>query len=169
MEKKRGNKKSVDLKRMCPQQKARNLAYAEPSKEVRAWMAASQQRVFSILAHERKKAWENNPLQELDSKLHHDTLIGQLKAAEARNRIRQMRLQCHNLKVGLSYNIGLMCHQKLLPAGFCFTFWLHSNNLLFFIVPHHFPFTICHWGKSFLLSTSITFTYSCEVHNFALM
>lgn len=108
MEKKRGNKKSVDLKRMCPQQKARFLAYAEPSKEVQAWMAASHQRVVSRLAHVREKAQEKNPLQDLDSKLHHDTLIGQLKAAEARNRIRQMRQECHNLKVGLSYNLGLM-------------------------------------------------------------
>ncbi|XP_034168091.2 protein LKAAEAR1-like [Pangasianodon hypophthalmus] len=99
MEKKCGNKKSVDLKRMCPQQKARSLAYAEPSKEVQAWMAASHQRVLSRLAHEREKAWEKNPFQDLDSKLRHDTLIGQLKAAEARNRIRQMRLQCHNLKM----------------------------------------------------------------------
>lgn len=97
MEKKWENKKRVDLKRMCPQQKARYLAYAEPSKEVQAWMAASQQRV---LAHKREKVWVNDPLQDLDSKLHHDTLIGQLKAAEARNRIRQMRLHCHNLKVG---------------------------------------------------------------------
>lgn len=99
MEKKCGNKKSVDLKRMCPQQKARYLAYAEPSKEVQAWMAASHQRVLSRLAHEREKVWRGNPLQHLDSKLHHDTLIGQLKAAEARNRVRQMRLKCDNLKV----------------------------------------------------------------------
>lgn len=101
MEKKWGNKKSVDLKRMCPQQKARYLAYAEPSKEIQAWIAASHQRVLSRIAHEKKKAWGKHPLQDLNSKLNHDTLIGQLKAAEASNRIRQMRLQCHNLKVGL--------------------------------------------------------------------
>ncbi|XP_060792654.1 protein LKAAEAR1-like [Neoarius graeffei] len=99
MEKKWGNKNSVDLKKMCPQQKARYLAYAEPSKEVQAWMAASHQRVVSRLAHLKEKAQGKNSVQDLDSKLHHDTLIGQLKAAEARNRIRQMRQQCHNLKM----------------------------------------------------------------------
>ncbi|KAF7695988.1 protein LKAAEAR1-like isoform X2 [Silurus meridionalis] len=99
MEKKRRSKKSVDLKRMCPQQKARILAYAEPSKEVRAWMAASQQRIHSRLAHEKEKVSRENPLQDMESKLHNDTLTGQLKAAEARNRIRQMRLKCHNLKM----------------------------------------------------------------------
>lgn len=104
MEKKWGSNRSVDLKRMCPQQKARYLAYAEPSKEIQAWMAACHKRIHSRLAHEREKAWRKNPLQDLDSKLHQDTLIGQLKAAEARNRIRQMTLHCHNLKVGMSYN-----------------------------------------------------------------
>ncbi|XP_053500429.1 uncharacterized protein LOC128619928 isoform X5 [Ictalurus furcatus] len=99
MEKKWGSNRSVDLKRMCPQQKARYLAYAEPSKEIQAWMAACHKRIHSRLAHEREKAWGKNPLQDLDSKLHQDTLIGQLKAAEARNRIRQMTLHCHNLKM----------------------------------------------------------------------
>ncbi|XP_047663387.1 protein LKAAEAR1 [Tachysurus fulvidraco] len=99
MEKKWGNKKSVDLKKMCPQQKARYLAYAEPSKEVQAWMAASNQRILSRLAHERKKSCVENPTQDQNTKVNHDTLIGQLKAAEARNRIRQMRLKYHNLKM----------------------------------------------------------------------
>lgn len=100
MENKWGNKKSAVLKSMCAQQKARHQAYAEPSKEVRTWMAASQQRIISRLANERQNVLEINRFQDLDSKLHHDTLIGQLKAAEARNRIRHLRLQCHNLKVG---------------------------------------------------------------------
>lgn len=108
MEKKWNNKKSVDLKRMCPQQKARYLVYAEPSKEVQAWMAASHQRVLSRLAHEKEKAWGSNSLQDQNSKLTHDTLTGQLKAAEARDRIHQMRLKCHTLKVSSSYNFGLI-------------------------------------------------------------
>lgn len=99
MEKKWENKKSVDLKRMCPQQKARDLAYAEPSKEVQAWIAASHQRILSRLNQEKEKMWAKHRPQGLDEKLKHDTLIGQLKAAEARNRIRQMRLQCQNMKV----------------------------------------------------------------------
>lgn len=108
MENKCGNKKGAVLKSMCPQQKARHQAYAEPSKEVRAWMAASQQRIISRLAKEKQNALEKNHFQDLDLKLHHGTLIGQLKAAEARNRIHHLRLQCHNLKVGLSYTLGLM-------------------------------------------------------------
>ncbi|XP_037397576.1 uncharacterized protein LOC108435208 isoform X3 [Pygocentrus nattereri] len=85
----------ADLKRMCPQQRARHLAYAEPSKEAKGWMAASKQRVRARLAQERT-ASEKNPQHGLDSKLHQDVLVGQLKADEARNRIRRMRLQYQN-------------------------------------------------------------------------
>ncbi|XP_053500424.1 uncharacterized protein LOC128619928 isoform X2 [Ictalurus furcatus] len=117
MEKKWGSNRSVDLKRMCPQQKARYLAYAEPSKEIQAWMAACHKRIHSRLAHEREKAWGKNPLQDLDSKLHQDTLIGQLKAAEARNRIRQMTLHCHNLKAIKQMAHHISCSMGSLVAA----------------------------------------------------
>ncbi|KAL6482714.1 hypothetical protein MHYP_G00075860 [Metynnis hypsauchen] len=82
---------------MCPQQRARHLAYAEPSKEVKGWMAAAKQRVRARPAQERTES-EKNPQHDSDSKLHQDVLIGQLKAEEARSRIRQKRLHEQNLR-----------------------------------------------------------------------
>ncbi|XP_076840302.1 protein LKAAEAR1-like isoform X2 [Brachyhypopomus gauderio] len=73
------------------QYRARLLAHAEPSREARGWMEACRQRVCARLAQERKD--QKDPLQTSDSKSRQHALIGQLKAAEARNRIRQKRLQ----------------------------------------------------------------------------
>uniref|UniRef100_A0A8B9R7B2 Uncharacterized protein n=1 Tax=Astyanax mexicanus TaxID=7994 RepID=A0A8B9R7B2_ASTMX len=102
----------ADLKRMCPQQRARHLAYAEPSKEAKGWMAASRQWVHARLAQQKA---ERNPQRVLDSKLHQDELIGQLKATEARNRIRQMRQQYHNLKAQ-EINLMISCQPSAQSA-----------------------------------------------------
>ncbi|KAL7860072.1 hypothetical protein SRHO_G00152190 [Serrasalmus rhombeus] len=104
----------ADLKRMCPQQRARHLAYAEPSKEAKGWMAASKQRVRAQLAQERT-ASEKNPQHGLDSKLHQDVLVGQLKADEARNRIRRMRLQYQNLRAQ-EINLMISCQPSAQSA-----------------------------------------------------
>ncbi|CAB1335773.1 unnamed protein product [Coregonus sp. 'balchen'] len=87
-----------DVKRMCPQQRARYLAYEEPPKEAKTWMAMSRQRV---------SAWESpgtggkrqTPVghqhcdeRDEDEKRRHDLIIGQLKAAEARNRTQEINL-----------------------------------------------------------------------------
>ncbi|XP_026877436.2 protein LKAAEAR1 [Electrophorus electricus] len=105
---------SAGLKTMCPQQRARYLAYAEPSKEVRGWMAASRQRVSTRLSQERKER-QKDQLQVPDSKLRQDALIGQLKAAEARNRIRQMRLQYQNLREQ-EMNLMISCQSNAQSA-----------------------------------------------------
>ncbi|XP_036390299.1 protein LKAAEAR1-like isoform X2 [Megalops cyprinoides] len=88
------NKRSVtgaELKRMCPQQRARHQAYQEPPKEVQKMITATNQRLCARKAEARtqKENWEKEDVE----KKRQDTLIGQLKAAEARNRIRLMRLR----------------------------------------------------------------------------
>lgn len=81
-----------DLRKMAPQQRSRYLAYEEPSKDVQESQASCQKRL-----QERKKrlAIANAPPteEERSEKDKHEKLIGQLKAAEARNRLRIMRLR----------------------------------------------------------------------------
>uniref|UniRef100_A0A3P8YRT6 Uncharacterized protein n=1 Tax=Esox lucius TaxID=8010 RepID=A0A3P8YRT6_ESOLU len=92
------------VKRMCPQQRARYLAYEEPPKEAKTWMAKSRQRVSAWQSTADGEKWWTHVgryhCDEADEaeKRRQDLVIGQLKAAEARNRLRQMRLQYQNLK-----------------------------------------------------------------------
>ncbi|XP_072553573.1 protein LKAAEAR1-like [Salminus brasiliensis] len=110
------NSTGAGLKRMCPQQRARHLAYAEPSKEAKGWMAASRQRIHARLAQQRAER-EKSPQRVSDSKLHQDVLIGQLKAAEARNRIVQMRLQYQNLRArAQEINLMISCQPSAQSA-----------------------------------------------------
>ncbi|XP_035236831.1 protein LKAAEAR1-like isoform X2 [Anguilla anguilla] len=90
----RGSVTAAELKRMCPQQRARYLAYEEPSKEVQKVMSVTNQRLCARKAEARKNQ-ETAQNEDLEKK-RQDTLIGQLKAAEARNRIRHMRLRYQN-------------------------------------------------------------------------
>lgn len=83
-----------ELKRMCPQQKARCLAYAEPSKLVQAGIAAAHRRVAARQSQEKK----TKAIKAPDSKLQLNELLCQLQAAEARNRIWQRRERYENLK-----------------------------------------------------------------------
>lgn len=89
----------ADIKRMCPQQRARRLTYTEPSKEVKGWTETARQRVRDRLAQERNEK-EKNSQRISDSD--QERLTGQLKAAEARDRIRQMRLQLERIKAEYS-------------------------------------------------------------------
>ncbi|XP_048730763.1 protein LKAAEAR1-like [Ostrea edulis] len=89
------NKKKVeqhDLKKMAPQQRSRYLAYEDPPKEVSEAMGATKKRLL-----EKKRLImrinEDLPEEEVDERDKHAKLIGQLKAAEARNRLRIMRLR----------------------------------------------------------------------------
>uniref|UniRef100_A0A8C7K7H1 Uncharacterized protein n=1 Tax=Oncorhynchus kisutch TaxID=8019 RepID=A0A8C7K7H1_ONCKI len=97
-----------DVKRMCPQQRARYLAYEEPPKEAKTWMAMSRQRVSawesSGAGGKRHTTVGHHHCDERDEeeKKRQDLIIGQLKAAEARNRVRQMRLQYRSMRVRIS-------------------------------------------------------------------
>ncbi|XP_005101403.1 protein LKAAEAR1 [Aplysia californica] len=89
------NRKKIspaELKKLAPQQRSRYLAYEEPSKEVTDARQASMKRLI-----DQKKQYEKQfvPLsnEEEEERDKHAKLIGQLKAAEARNRLRIMRLR----------------------------------------------------------------------------
>nr|CAB3262791.1 uncharacterized protein LOC100183298 [Phallusia mammillata] len=81
-----------EIKKMAPQEKARYMAYEEPQKDIQDRLDATQKRVKEVkIRHKMLKGHKNLPEEE--ERLKHSNLIGQLKAAEARNRIRVMRLQ----------------------------------------------------------------------------
>ncbi|XP_053382228.1 protein LKAAEAR1-like [Mercenaria mercenaria] len=89
------NKKKIeerDLRKMAPQLRSKYLAYEEPPKDV-----AEQQANAAKRLKEKKKKYQldNAPPsdEEMQEKDKHEKLIGQLKAAEARNRLRIMRLR----------------------------------------------------------------------------
>ncbi|XP_046839310.1 protein LKAAEAR1-like isoform X2 [Xenia sp. Carnegie-2017] len=85
-----------DLQKLDPVQRSRYLAYEDASKQATQAMMEARRRI-----HEKKKdkpKYETfNNLQD-DERERHAVLIGQLKAAEARNRIRLMRLRYTNNK-----------------------------------------------------------------------
>ncbi|XP_032074515.1 protein LKAAEAR1 [Thamnophis elegans] len=77
---------SSDTSKMSPEQKARYLAFADPAKpDVKTMLATT-------LMKERKVM--DSRQRELEDK----NLIGVLKASEARNRLRNSRLQYQNLR-----------------------------------------------------------------------
>ncbi|KAM6454076.1 protein LKAAEAR1 [Liasis olivaceus] len=77
---------SCDGGKMSPEQKARYLAFADPSKpDVKTMLAAALMK--------QRKALDDHQ-RDLDDK----NLIGVLKASEARNRLRNARLQYQNLR-----------------------------------------------------------------------
>ncbi|XP_073679720.1 protein LKAAEAR1-like [Garra rufa] len=89
----RPSRSSICVK-MCPQQRARHEAYSELSKEAQSWMAAARLRVH---------AHQNNQKPRQVCKLtaaaeRQNQLTAQLKAAEARNRVRQLRQHYEHLK-----------------------------------------------------------------------
>ncbi|XP_051516222.1 protein LKAAEAR1-like [Myxocyprinus asiaticus] len=106
---------------MCPQQRARYQAYSEPSKEAQGWMAAARQRVSAQIIN-KKFRQINNPAAAADAR--HNQLTAQLKAAEARNRIRQLRLRYQDLRAQeINLMISCQCNaqravrlEKLLPV-----------------------------------------------------
>lgn len=89
------NRKKIQenvLKKMSPQLRSKYMAYEEPPKEV----AESQANAAKRLIEKKKKYQKDNAPpseEEVLEKDKHAKLIGQLKAAEARNRLRIMRLR----------------------------------------------------------------------------
>lgn len=84
----------VDLKKMTPMQRARYLAYEKPSKEVE----------MSVLSTRNRLKEDARTLQAAPRVIHdaeqmrQAKVVGQLKAAEARNRVRVLRLRYQSLK-----------------------------------------------------------------------
>ncbi|CAH1774596.1 unnamed protein product [Owenia fusiformis] len=85
-------KSEGSLRKMAPQLKSRYQAYEEPPKEI----SDAQKEVKKRLRELKKKQTLANmptPQDEIQEQDKHEKLIGQLKAAEARNRLRIMRLR----------------------------------------------------------------------------
>lgn len=83
---------ATDLKKLAPQQRSRYLAYEEPPKKASEGMAYSKK----MLVEKQKQFQRDNAPTPEDDRMERDKhakLIGQLKAAEARNRLRIMRLR----------------------------------------------------------------------------
>lgn len=91
------NKTAGQLKKMAPQQRARFLAYEDPTKDVLDAMALSQKRIHEERMYSKKFEMPRTQ-QETAEEANHSKLIGQLKAAEARNRIRIMRLRYQGMR-----------------------------------------------------------------------
>jgi len=85
-------KNERDLKKMAPQLRSRYLAYEEPNKDAAEFQANTKKRLVD-LKKQRIRATMPPGEEIVDEKDKHEKLIGQLKAAEARNRIRIMRLR----------------------------------------------------------------------------
>ncbi|ETE56368.1 hypothetical protein L345_17921, partial [Ophiophagus hannah] len=86
---------SSDASKMAPEQKARYLAFADPTKpDVKTMLAAALMKERKVLDNQQREVEDKN-------------LIGVLKASEARNRLRNSRLQYQHLRVsGLGSNPG---------------------------------------------------------------
>lgn len=91
----RESRSSVRVK-MCSQQRARHEAYSEPSKEAQSWMAVARQRVCTHLNNQKS----SQVCKLTAAAERQNQLTAQLKAAEARNRVRQLRQHYQNLKAG---------------------------------------------------------------------
>jgi len=83
---------AADLKKLTPQERSRYLAYEDPPKDIDDACREAQKR---LLDQKRKREKQFIPvtIEEEEERDKHAKLIGQLKAAEARNRLRIMRLR----------------------------------------------------------------------------
>lgn len=94
--------KKEDVKKLPPQLKSKYLAYEDPPKAAAEAQEQSRKRLIEKKKnHGRTDDFEKD--MDLDEKQKHEKLIGQLKAAEARNRIRIMRLR-HEASRGQEVN-----------------------------------------------------------------
>ncbi|KAG8542866.1 hypothetical protein GDO81_025959 [Engystomops pustulosus] len=79
-----------DIKKMDPLQRARHMAYEQPSKPIATSLLMTQNRLreHALKSVQEPKKQMPDPEQEKQMKV-----VGQLKAAEAHNRLRLMRLR----------------------------------------------------------------------------
>lgn len=84
-----------EIQKLSTQERSRYLAYESPPKDCSEAMSAARKRLKD-LKKAKKRLEKPPPLDEVAEIDKHTRLIGQLKAAEARNRIRLMRLRYQN-------------------------------------------------------------------------
>ncbi|XP_056405356.1 protein LKAAEAR1 [Hyla sarda] len=84
-----------EIKKMDPIQRARHMAYEQPSKSIAASLAVTQTRLkeHALKSISASKQRVLDPQQEMQNKV-----VGQLKAAEAHNRIRLMRIRFQHMR-----------------------------------------------------------------------
>ncbi|KAI7794401.1 hypothetical protein IRJ41_015077, partial [Triplophysa rosa] len=82
--------------KMCPQQRARLQAY-EASKDAQKWMAAAGARARVHLT-KQKFGGTCNPSSAAPVSDRQKQIIAQLKATEARNRVRNLRLRYERIR-----------------------------------------------------------------------
>ncbi|KAG6938541.1 LKAAEAR motif containing 1 [Chelydra serpentina] len=83
---------SLDVNAVSPQQKERYLAFGDPTEEPVKSMLASDILMMDKISHEHSTR-ERDAEQKKQARV-----IGLLKAAEARNRLRNVRLRFQNLR-----------------------------------------------------------------------
>lgn len=84
-----------EIQKLPPQQRSKYLAYEPAPKECSEAMSAARKRLKE-LDKSQKKHHKPPPMEEVVENEKHIKIIGQLKAAEARNRIRLTRLRYQN-------------------------------------------------------------------------
>ncbi|XP_078506558.1 protein LKAAEAR1 [Lissotriton helveticus] len=112
----------VDQKKMTHMQRVRYLAYEKPSKEVEMSVLSTRNRL-----REDSRALQAAPRLAHDAEqIRQANVVGQLKAAEARNRVRVLRLRYQSLK---SQEINQMIASQ--PTA------MDSVRLQVFLPPQH--------------------------------
>ncbi|XP_072270480.1 protein LKAAEAR1 [Pyxicephalus adspersus] len=105
-------KKSTSHGKMDPMQRARYLAYEQPSKSVAASIAITQNR---LREHAVKSVSETRKqILDLEQK-RQAKVVGQMKAAEARNRVRLMRFRFQFMRTQELNNL-ISCQPTALDA-----------------------------------------------------
>lgn len=84
-----------EIQKLPPQQRSKYLAYEPAPKECKEAMSAARKRIQELEKSKRNQQ-KPPPFEEVIEGEKHTKIIGQLKAAEARNRIRLMRLRYQN-------------------------------------------------------------------------
>ncbi|KAG5284377.1 hypothetical protein AALO_G00026030 [Alosa alosa] len=97
-----------EIRKMCPQQRARYMAYEEPPKEIQNEIDASRQRVCARLTSLKMKEVTVSNALEAEKKVG-DSITCQLKAAEALSRMHMSKLRRQQVKAK-EINL-LVCYQ----------------------------------------------------------
>jgi len=106
-------KSKRSLEKIHPVQRSKYLAYEEPDQDVKKGINFSKMRILEV----KKKEERFNPLDERAEreKYRHDQLVGQLKAAEARNRVNLLRSKYY-CKKGDEINRLITCQPTAIKA-----------------------------------------------------
>ncbi|XP_031548837.1 protein LKAAEAR1-like [Actinia tenebrosa] len=103
-----------ELQKLSQLERSKYLAYESAPKDCVEAMSAARKRLKE-LKKEKKMREQPKPMEEVVEEDKHTKLIGQLKAAEARNRLRLMRLRYNNNRAS-EVNHLISCQPTALKA-----------------------------------------------------